>query len=109
MKTLSIQRPRPSIEMRTPACCSKPVNRGEVNWLPWSVLKISGRPNRAMASSRSTYTSTQAELHLHGVRHPPGQHLARRPVHHRDQVEEAAAHRQVGDVGAPGLVRAVDH
>ena len=31
MNTLSIQRPRPSIEMRTPARCSMPVNRGEVN------------------------------------------------------------------------------
>ena len=29
------------------------------------------------------------------------QHLARRPVHYRDQVEEAAAHRQVGIPGLP--------
>ncbi len=37
-------RPRPSIEMRTLAslrCC---VQAQEVNWLPWSVLKISGGP-----------------------------------------------------------------
>ena len=54
MNTLSIQRPRPSIEMRTPASLSTPVKRGEVNWLPWSVLKISGRPNRAKASSRAS-------------------------------------------------------
>src|ERR1700750_904101 len=33
MKTLSIQRLRPSIEMRTPAACKTPVKRGEVNWL----------------------------------------------------------------------------
>ena len=51
MNTLSIHRRRPSIEMRTPAACSTPVNRGEVNWLPWSVLKITGRSNRASASS----------------------------------------------------------
>jgi hypothetical protein len=51
MNTLSIQRPRPSIEMRTPAAISIPVNAALVNWLPWSVLKISGRPNRANASS----------------------------------------------------------
>ena len=34
MNTLSIHRPRPSIEMRTPASRKTPVNRGEVNWLP---------------------------------------------------------------------------
>ena len=45
--------PQPLIEMRTPARCSRPVNRDEVNWLLWSVLKISGRPNRAMASSNA--------------------------------------------------------
>ena len=34
MKTLSIQRPRPSIEMRTPASMSAPVKAAAVNWLP---------------------------------------------------------------------------
>ena len=62
MKTLSSQRPRPSIEIRTPACCSKPVNRGEVNWLPWSVLKISGRPNRAMASSSASKQNSTSSV-----------------------------------------------
>jgi hypothetical protein len=51
MNTLSIHRPRPSIEMRTPAAASVPVKAALVNWLPWSVLKISGRPKRASASS----------------------------------------------------------
>jgi hypothetical protein len=46
--------PRPSIEMRTPASRRTPVNRGEVNWLPWSVLKISGLPNRSRASSSAS-------------------------------------------------------
>ena len=54
MNTLSIQRPRPSMEIRTPACCNTPMNRGEVNWLPWSELKISGWPNRAKASSSAS-------------------------------------------------------
>ena len=61
MKTLSIQRPRPSIEMRTPAPVNTPVNAAPVNWLPWSVLKISGRPYRASASSRA---STQKEASI---------------------------------------------
>ena len=30
------------------------------------------------------------------------------PVHDRDQIQEAAAHRNVGDVGAPDLVGPVD-
>ena len=51
MNTLSIQRPRPSIEIRTPAPFSTSTNRGDVNWLPWSVLKIPGAPKRASASS----------------------------------------------------------
>jgi hypothetical protein len=51
MKTLSSQRPRPSIEIRTPVRCRTEMNAVEVNWLPWSVLKISGVPNRASASS----------------------------------------------------------
>lgn len=50
MKTLSIQRPRPSMLMRTLASFSTWVKRGLVNWLPWSVLKISGAPKRARAS-----------------------------------------------------------
>jgi len=42
---------RPSIEMTTPASLSTAVNARLVNWLPWSVLKISGLPKRASASS----------------------------------------------------------
>ncbi len=44
MKMLSMQRPRPSLEIATPASLSAPVNSKLVNWLPWSVLKISGLP-----------------------------------------------------------------
>ena len=33
---------------------SMPVNAALVNWLPWSVLKISGRPCRASASSTAS-------------------------------------------------------
>ena len=54
MKTLSIQRPRPSMEIRIPALVSRPVKTALVNCEPWSVLKISGLPNRASASSRAS-------------------------------------------------------
>jgi hypothetical protein len=42
------------MEMRMPAAASAPVKATLatlVNWLPWSVLKISGRPKRASSSS----------------------------------------------------------
>jgi hypothetical protein len=42
MKTLSIQRPLPSMLIFTPRSVSFPVHSAEVNWQPWSVLKISG-------------------------------------------------------------------
>ncbi len=58
MKTLSRHRPRPSIEILTLASLSTPTKSAEVNWLPWSVLKVSGLPQRARASSRA---STQNE------------------------------------------------
>jgi hypothetical protein len=51
MNTLSIQRPRPSMEIATPASMSAPVKAAEVNCEPWSVLKISGLPNPVRASS----------------------------------------------------------
>ena len=42
------------------------------------------------------------------VRQPPGQDISARPVHGCHQVKEAAAHRDVGDIGAPDMVRALD-
>src|SRR5690606_40839023 len=44
MKTLSIQRPRPSMEMRMPASFNVVVKAKLVNCDPWSVLKMSGLP-----------------------------------------------------------------
>ena len=54
MKTLSIQRPLPSIDIRTADFLRISVNSGDVNWLPWSVLKISGLPYFASASSKAS-------------------------------------------------------
>ena len=42
IKMLSMHRPRPSIEIWMLAACKRPVKATLVNWLPWSVLKISG-------------------------------------------------------------------
>jgi len=37
-----------------PAACSTSMKAIAVNWLPWSVLTMSGRPWRASASSRAS-------------------------------------------------------
>ncbi len=49
-----------------------------------------------------------AEPGVHGVRQPPGENMARRPIHNCDQIQKAALDRDVGDVGAPHPVGAVD-
>jgi hypothetical protein len=56
MKTLSIRRPRPSIEMRTPASSNAPVKAAAVNWLPGQCCKspaelVEALPYLARASS----------------------------------------------------------
>ena len=48
--------------------------------------------------------SFKAEPDIHGIRQPPGKHMAARPVHDRDQVQKAMLHRDIGDVGAPNMV-----
>ncbi len=47
-----------------------------------------------------------AEPGIHSVRQPPRQDMARRPIHDRDQVEEPAPYRDIGDVGAPDMIGA---
>ena len=83
---------------------SRPVNRALVNWLPWSVLKISGLPCLASASS----TASRQNVDFHRDRHPPRQDPAAEPVDDGRQVDEAARHRDVGDVHRPHLVGPLD-
>ena len=93
------------------------VQSKEVNWLPWSVFIISGRPKlvNGLVQGRA------AEVRLQRVQDAPGQHLAVEPVHalrrlkaiayrSKDghQIKEALSHRQVGDVAAPDLIWPVD-
>ena len=116
MKTLSMQRPLPSIEIRVPARFSLSVQAKDVNCEPWSVFMIPGAPKRWMASfSASTQKSFDLVLEpvankvsFQRVRYPPSQHLAGEPVHDGDEIQEAAPHRQVGNVGAPDLTGAID-
>ena len=59
------------------------------------------------ARPKRRFQRLDAEAGVHRVRQPPSQHVTAGPVHDRDQVQEARRHRDVGDVGAPDLVRAV--
>src|SRR6516164_5961584 len=103
MNRLSIQRPRPSIEMRTPAAASVSVKAAAVNWQPWSVLKMAGLPKRQRLLQRR-----DTEPAVQGVGQPLGEHGSAGPIHDRYEVKEAAADWDVGDVGAPDLVRPFD-
>lgn len=73
---------------------------GVVNWLPWSVWKISGRP--------WPLQRLDAEVGLQGIRPPPCQDPPARPGHDGDEIPDATPHRDVGDIGAPDLFGAVD-
>jgi len=42
------------------------------------------------------------------VRNPPREYPPRGPVHNRREVDEAALHRQIGDIHGPDLVRSLD-
>lgn len=55
------------------------------------------------------FQSVNAKICVHAVRQPPAQHFAAVPIHDGDKVQEPAPHRNIGNIGAPNLVRAVDH
>lgn len=47
-------------------------------------------------------------MDIHGDGYRPGEHVAAEPVHDRHQVDKAAVHPDVGDIGRPYLVWPVD-
>jgi hypothetical protein len=51
---------------------------------------------------------TQAEARLHRVGEFPTEHKAAEPIHHCDQVEKAATHRNLRNIGAPDVVGSFD-
>ena len=94
---------RPSMLILTLASVSVFVHSKPVNWLPWSVFMISG----AVPIHR-LFQSLNAKVRVHAVRQPPCQDLAAVPIHDCHQIEEPTAHRYVGDIRAPDLVRSVN-
>ena len=55
MRMLSSHRPLPSIEILTPISLRRPLKAKPVNWLPWSVLNISGACRRHGISETTFY------------------------------------------------------
>ena len=114
---LSRHVPFPSMLILIFASISTSIHAPLVNWLPWSLLKISGGPCFAKASFKASTQKSASFDHCprtNGgqgliVRQPPRQDLAAVPIHDRHQIEEPTAHRNVGNVRAPDLVRAINH
>src|SRR5664280_3188119 len=65
---------------------------------------MSGLPKRVIASS-SAATQNSASIVFDSRQ---ARTFAAGPVHDRDEVEEAAPHRDVGDIRTPDMVRLVD-
>jgi len=101
---LSMQRPLPSMLIVTPWSFRALMKSSLVNWLPWSVLNISGRSQRASASS-SAATQKSAPS-VFDTRHASTARLTQSMINH--QVEKALGHRDVGNVGAPHLIDPLD-
>ena len=49
-----------------------------------------------------------AEVRIERVGQTPGQHLAARPIHHRDEVQKASLQWDIGNIRAPHVVRPRD-
>jgi hypothetical protein len=67
------------------------------------VLKICGRALRSASSSAARQNQVSIVFERR-----PRQDVAAVPVHHHDQVEKAAGHRDIRNVGGPYLVRPID-
>src|SRR5271166_6616528 len=101
MKMLSMKRPRPSIEIATPAAASLPAKASAVkvdSLIGIEYPRLSEPKQRLLQRRR-------AEARIVGVRQPPCQNRPAGPVDDRHQIEEAARHRDVGHVGRPHVVR----
>jgi hypothetical protein len=157
--TLSIQRPQPSIEMRTPGggpqhageggagalaalvgvedllwatllrcpSCPQPYRRAGGSCLRATLPSADGREEHCGIAARfAVFTIPGAHIRPTdgSATAPPAAqrcrmsrpwcwlastpHRRARPVHDRHQIEEASANWDVGDVGAPGLVRSLN-
>src|SRR6202048_390562 len=105
-KMLSMQRPLPSMLIVISWRFKVPVKSSLVNWLA-ALVDIE---DLGPAVVRECFLERlDTELGAEGVRQPPPQHGAARPVHDDHQIEEALGHWDVGDVRTPNLIDPFDH
>src|SRR5712671_2530925 len=104
MKTLSIHRPRPSIEIRDLRGGERAGEGGA-----GELAALVGVEDLRLAEARQRRLECRdAERYIHRVRETPSQNHPTGPIDHRDEVEEAAPDRDIGDVGRPHLVWPLD-
>src|ERR1700738_4069664 len=111
MKTLSMQRPLPSMLIVTSGRLSTPVKSSLVNWLPplsRGQALVGVEDLRTTKASERFLERLDAEIGAERVRQPPGQYRTTVPVHDRDQIHEPLGHRDIGDIRAPNLVDPID-
>ena len=89
-----------------PGACKRPVKAKLVNWLQEALVGVEYL--RLAMPGQGLFERVRAEACVQCVRQTPGQDVPARPVHDRHQVKEAALHRDIGDVGAPDVVRPLD-
>ena len=69
---------------------------------------VVGVPNFGLTEAECGLERRQTEAGLQGVGEFPAEHEAAEPIHHRHEVEKAAAHRNVSNIGAPDLIGSQD-
>jgi len=61
-----------------------------------------------LAEAKGSIERGQTKAGLQSTRQFPTEHEAAEPVHHGHQIEKAATHRNVRNIGAPDMVRSLD-
>ena len=100
-----VHEPAPAVHRDADAGCLKAGGEGYAGKL---TALIGIEDLRCAVARQGLLQCVRAEARVQRVRQPPGQDKAARPVHDRHQVEEAALHRDIGDVGAPDVIRPLD-
>jgi hypothetical protein len=63
-----------------------------------------GVPNFGLTEAECGLERRQTEARLQGVGEFPAEHEAAEPIHHSHEVEKAAMHRNVSNIGAPDVI-----
>jgi hypothetical protein len=102
--------------MNTLSSARPPVHAdGDAAFLQWrekigggKLRALIGVPDRRLAEAERGLERRRTEVGFHGVGQFPTQHVTAEPIHHGDQLQKAAVHRNVRDIGAPDVIRVFD-